>query len=167
MAARSKSYVMGVKVSESTFTLRAASGLFTAESPPCRIFASMLWVNDIVTRIDLVNYVSHGVGKDGAHPLALFAKVINVNLVGSLLRGADLTAVNLSEAGLIDAELRDAKLRNANLSGADLYRADLTGADLSGADLSGSRLTGAILTNAKLEGAKLSGALMPDGTTHD
>ncbi len=46
------------------------------------------------------------------------------------LRGADLRGADLSNANLRGADLRGADLSNANLWGADLRGADLSGADL-------------------------------------
>ena len=92
------------------------------------------------------------------------ANLINANLRGADLRGAnlseanlinaDLRGANLSEANLINADLRGANLINANLRGANLINANLINADLRGADLRGADLSEANLINADLSNAK-------------
>ena len=56
------------------------------------------------------------------------------------LRGADLRGANLSDANLRGANLSDANLKGANLSDADLRGANLSGANLSDANLKGANL---------------------------
>jgi hypothetical protein len=58
--------------------------------------------------------------------------VLDRNLMGARLRGADLRNADLRGALLIGADLR-----GANLAGADVIGADLRGANLAGADLRG------------------------------
>ena len=74
------------------------------------------------------------------------------------LRGADLRGANLSEANLRGADLRGANLSEANLRGADLSEANLSEADLRGANLRGANLGDADLRDADLRGANLRGA---------
>ena len=66
--------------------------------------------------------------------------VLDYNLRGADLRGADLSNANLRDADLSNANLRDANLRGADLSNANLWGADLRGANLRDADLSGADL---------------------------
>ena len=86
------------------------------------------------------------------------ADLSDADLSGANLRGADLSDADLRRANLSGANLRGADLRRANLRGADLSDADLRRADLSGADLSGANLRGADLSDADLRRANLSGA---------
>ena len=73
------------------------------------------------------------------------------------LRGADLRGANLSEANLRGADLRGANLSEANLRGADLSEANLSEADLRGANLRGANLGDADLRDADLRGCKPQG----------
>ena len=59
--------------------------------------------------------------------------VLDRNLIGARLRGADLRNADLRGALLIGADLR-----GANLAGADVIGADLRGANLAAADLRGA-----------------------------
>jgi uncharacterized protein YjbI with pentapeptide repeats len=86
------------------------------------------------------------------------ADLIGVNLIGANLATAALIGADLTRSKLCQIKLQRADLSNALLAFADLSGADLTGANLSGADLSKTTLTGAILTEAKLDGARLSDA---------
>ena len=81
--------------------------------------------------------------------------VLDYDLSGADLSGADLRRANLSGADLSDADLRRANLRRADLSGADLRRANLSGAYLSDADLRRANLSGADLRRANLSDADL------------
>jgi hypothetical protein len=74
------------------------------------------------------------------------------------LREADLTRALLNGANLRGADLRGANLENAILDSAILSDANLTGANLTGAILSRSNLTGANFTDANLTGANFNGA---------
>ena len=71
--------------------------------------------------------------------------VLDYNLRGADLRGADLSNANLRDADLSNANLRDANLRGADLSNANLWGADLRGANLRGANLRDADLSGADL----------------------
>ena len=73
--------------------------------------------------------------KDGCKKAILDYDLRGANLRGANLRGADLRGANLSEANLRGADLSDANLRGADLSEANLSDANLRGADLRGADL--------------------------------
>ena len=95
--------------------------------------------------------------------------LIEANLVGINLRGANLIDTSLSSANLIKANLAGADLFRADLSSANISKADLSGADLSRADLSGANLSGAILfeanfSRADLSEADLSGAILRRAT---
>ena len=90
------------------------------------------------------------------------------DLMGAVMRRANLSGCYLNPSHLYHADLRESNLTNAlfngsNMRGADLRGADLTGADLdravlSDADLSGANLTNANLGRTSLIGANLSGA---------
>ena len=84
--------------------------------------------------------------------------ILDYDLRGADLRGADLSNANLRGADLSDASLRGANLRGADLSDASLRGANLRGADLSNANLRGAGLSEADLSNANLRGADLRGA---------
>lgn len=84
------------------------------------------------------------------------ADLIGVNLTGANLATAALNGADLTRSKLGQIKLQRADLSNALLAFADLSGADLTGANLKGADLSKTQLVGAILTDAKLDGARLS-----------
>ena len=96
------------------------------------------------------------------------ADLMESNLKGTRLRGADLTEANLRGADLMGANLegtrlREVNFRDARLTGADLMesnlsRADLRGANLEGADLRGANLEGADLRGANLKGTRLRGS---------
>jgi uncharacterized protein YjbI with pentapeptide repeats len=110
--------------------------------------------------------------------------IINLNLIGTTLRKADLTAAHLNGADLSDADLSGAILYSADLTAADLSSANLnsahlssahlnsanltaanlTVADLSSADLTRANLTAANLTNATLSSADLTNATLSDAT---
>ena len=90
------------------------------------------------------------------------------DLMGAVMRRANLSGCYMNPAHMYHADLRESDLTNALLNGANMRGADLRGADLSGADLdravlSDADLSGANLTNANLQrtsliGAKLTGA---------
>jgi len=67
--------------------------------------------------------------------LALLARGCKKAILDYDLRGADLRGANLTDADLRGADLRGANLRGANLRGADLRGANLTDADLRGANI--------------------------------
>ena len=89
--------------------------------------------------------------------LALLARGCKKAILDYDLRGADLRGANLTDADLRGANLRGANLRGANLRGANLRGADLRGANLRGADLRGANLRGADLRGTDLRGADLRG----------
>ena len=96
------------------------------------------------------------------------ADLRNSDLMGAVMRRANLSGCFLNPSHLYHADLRESNLsgalfNGANMRGADLRGADLTGADLDRAILSDADLSGANLTNANLQrtsliGAKLTGA---------
>ena len=100
---------------------------------------------------------------ESLRPVVIDTKVVEKDLRGAPLSGADLVKANLSRTDLLKANLSGAHLMEANLSGANLWGADLSraslkGANLSGANLWGANLCGADLCEANLSGANLSGA---------
>jgi len=90
-------------------------------------------------------------------PMVIDSKVVERDLRGAPLSGADLVRANLSRADMLKANLSGAHLKEANLSGANLWGADLSRASLRGANLSGANLWGANLCGADLCEANLSG----------
>ncbi|MEM8720416.1 MAG: pentapeptide repeat-containing protein [Cyanobacteria bacterium P01_G01_bin.39] len=90
------------------------------------------------------------------------ADLSGADLRDANLRDADLSDANLRDANLRDADLRDADLSDANLISANLISANLISADLSGADLRDANLRDANLISADLSGADLSGADLRD-----
>lgn len=107
-------------------------------------------------------------------PLANFkgAKLEEVNLAGSYLRGANFEGADLDSADLSGADLRDVNLRSAtlelaSLDGANLADANMRGVSADGADFTEANLIRASLVNAelsadfvdaRLKGANLAGA---------
>ncbi|HHJ07507.1 MAG TPA: pentapeptide repeat-containing protein, partial [Anaerolineae bacterium] len=73
----------------------------------------------------------------------------------------ELVEVDLSGANLQGANLEEVNLRNANLEGADLRGANLSEADLTGANL------GSFFHKVKLKGAVLNNTIFPDGSVHN
>ncbi len=80
------------------------------------------------------------------------------NLSGADCTNVDLSGVDLTNANLTGANFSRADLSQANFSNANLTGADFAGADLANADLSGANLTGANLSNTDLKGSNLTGA---------
>lgn len=98
----------------------------------------------------------------------------NSDLMGAMLRRADLSDCRLNPIHLYRADLREASfagslLNGANLRGADCRQADFQNADLdrvilSDANLSGANLRGANLSRANLDRANLTGADLTGAT---
>ena len=96
------------------------------------------------------------------------ADLRNSDLMGAVMRRANLSGCYLNPSHMYHADLREADVTNALLNGANMRGADLRGTDLSGADLdravlsdanlSGANLSGANLQRTSLIGAKLAGA---------
>ena len=85
------------------------------------------------------------------------------DLMGAVMRRANLSGCYLNPSHLYHADLREANVTNALLNGANMRGADLRGADFTGADfdravLSDADLSGANLTNANLQRTSLIGA---------
>ena len=81
------------------------------------------------------------------------ADLRNSDLMGAVMRRANLSGCYLNPSHMYHADLREADVSNALLNGANMRGADLRGTDLSGADLDR-----AVLSDANLSGANLSGA---------
>ena len=102
------------------------------------------------------------------------ADMRNSDLMGAMLRRADLSDCRLNPIHLYRGDLREAKfvgslLNGANLRGADCRQADFSNADmdriiLSDANLSGANLRGANLSRANLDRADLTGADLTGAT---
>ena len=96
------------------------------------------------------------------------ADLRNSDLMGAVMRRANLSGCYLNPSHMYHADLRESDLTNALLNGANMRGADLRGANLTGADLdravlsdanlSGANLSGANLQRTSLIGANLSGA---------
>ncbi len=96
------------------------------------------------------------------------ADLRNSDLMGAVMRRANLSGCYMNTSHMYHADLREADLTNALLYGANMRGVDLRGTDLSGADLdravlsdanlSGANLSGANLQRTSLQGANLTGA---------
>lgn len=96
------------------------------------------------------------------------ADMRNSDMMGAMLRRADLSDCRLNPTHFYRADMREAKfvnslLNGANLRGADGREADFSNADmdrviLSDANLAGANLRGANLSRANLDRANLTGA---------
>ena len=94
------------------------------------------------------------------------------DLMGAMLRRANLSGCYLNPSHLYRADLREADLSRALLNGANLRGADLRGANLEGAildrtilsdaNLTGANLTGAVLSRTNLAGANFTDANLTD-----
>ncbi len=95
------------------------------------------------------------------------SRLINNDLTGVFLSGANLKGVNLSWANLSNIDLQGANLTEANLNGVNLNKSNLSdaylikislfGADLIEANLIGSDLTKSVLMGSNLSKANFSG----------
>ncbi len=80
----------------------------------------------------------------------------HADLMGAVMRRANLSGCFLNPCHLYHADLREADLTNAMFNGANMRGADLRGANLSGADLDRAILSDADLSRANLTGANLA-----------
>ena len=87
-------------------------------------------------------------------------KGFQVDLQGTLLKGANLQKACLEKANLSRANLQEASLSGVHLQGAILSQAHLQGADLSEAYLQGAILSQAHLQGTDLRKAYLQGAYL-------
>ena len=85
----------------------------------------------------------------------------------SLLNGANLRGADCREASFQDADLDRIILSDANLSGANLRGANLSRANLDRANLSGADLTGANLNGAELTRTNLAGAIFRESDFYE
>ena len=102
------------------------------------------------------------------------ADMRNSDMMGAMLRRADLSDCRLNPIHFYRADLREAKfvgslLNGANLRGADCRQADFSNADmdrviLSDVNLAGANLRGANLSRANLDRANLTGADLTGAT---
>jgi uncharacterized protein YjbI with pentapeptide repeats len=90
--------------------------------------------------------------------------LVEEELGGASMRGADLSETQLSGARLEGADLREAQLAGARLVNAKLRGADLRGAKIGASDLRGADLRGADLRETSLDDANLEGAWFDDTT---
>jgi len=92
------------------------------------------------------------------------ARLVDATMAGVVLRGARLNRADLSGAILKDAVLTGAILPEAKLVACNLARADLVGADTSRASFRGAKLAGARLNRANLHGCDLTGTDLTGAT---
>lgn len=85
--------------------------------------------------------------------------ITEINLIGCLLKNANLSFTHLERARLLGAHLERARLLETHLEGANLRGAYLKGAFLVRAKLEGAKLEGANLEGAFLQEANLKGAI--------
>ena len=97
-------------------------------------------------------------GADLRHSDLMGAVMRRANLSGCFLNPCHLYHADLREATIHDALFNGANMRGADLRGADLSGSDLDRAILSDADLSGANLTNCNLQRTSLIGANLAGA---------
>lgn len=123
----------------------------------------LYWPEDFeVTEEDLLNdthhiYVIDEGGGNLQNVNLSDAYLINTNLVGARLDGADFHLSHMYGANLKEAQLREANFEDAYLGHVNFFKADLTGANLKGAHLEGASFVKANLTNACLDGARVYG----------
>jgi len=108
--------------------------------------------------IKILNWVSGSVLYESDKATTIKEALVEANLYGADLRGANLHGANLYRADLHGANLHGADLHGSDLREANLHRANLYGADLREANLYGADLRGANLHRANLYGANLYGA---------
>ena len=87
--------------------------------------------------------------------------------VGSLLNGANLRGADCRQADFSNADMDRVILSDANLSGANLRGANLSRANLDRADLTGADLTGATLNGAAITRTNLSGAIFQESDFYE
>jgi uncharacterized protein YjbI with pentapeptide repeats len=80
------------------------------------------------------------------------------SLINSNLSGADLTEADLSIASVLWSDLSETNLHNAAMQKINLYFSDLRGANLTDADLQGAKLWRVNMIGANLKGANLTDA---------
>jgi len=106
--------------------------------------------------VNLVNRDLRGFPLEGAN--FSYSNLNGARFDHTNLRGANFIAASLLNADLKNVDLTDAKMMGAKLDGANLSGAILTNLDLSGASLVGADLTGLDLTSTKVQGADFSEA---------
>ena len=85
-------------------------------------------------------------------------RILQLDLSGLYLAGANLKDLYMKSANLTNVDLRDTDLKEADLTSADLRGTDLRGADLKGADLKNADLRGLDLKTVGLKGLDVRGA---------
>ncbi len=97
------------------------------------------------------------------NPIHLYrADLREASFVGSLLNGANLRGADGRQADFSNADMDRVILSDANLSGANLRGANLSRANLDRADLTGADLTGATLNGTALTRTNLTNAIFRD-----
>lgn len=138
--------------------------------------------DETIVKAVLQNYLNIWNKWKKNHP-QLVINLNKANLIGTNLRGADLSCINLRSSNLTKADLGGADLSNADLRKSQISHEtvleakwrlvwqivnfgapglDLRGADLSGANLTEAKLQGCDLTGADLSWANLWGADLRD-----
>ncbi|MBE6873234.1 MAG: pentapeptide repeat-containing protein [Ruminococcus albus] len=87
----------------------------------------------------------------------------DVNMEGTLLRGASIKYADFDNAKMKEADMKGASLRRVSFVGADLQNVDLSASEIERvsfekADLRGAKLNGAIIFGTDFENADLRGA---------
>ena len=102
------------------------------------------------------------------NPIHLYrADLREAKFVGSLLNGANLRGADCRDANFQDADLDRIILSDANLTGANLRGANLSRANLDRANLTGADLTGATLNGAALTRTNLSEATFKESDFYE
>ncbi len=102
------------------------------------------------------------------NPIHLYrGDVREAKFVGSLLNGANLRGADCRSADFSNADMDRIILSDANLSGANLRGANLSRANLDRADLSGADLTGATLNGAALTRTNLTNAILRESDFYE
>ncbi len=87
--------------------------------------------------------------------------------VGSLMNGANLRGADCRQANFSNADMDRVILSDANLSGANLRGANLSRANLDRANFTGADLTGATFNGAALTRTNLSGAIFRESDFYE
>ena len=95
------------------------------------------------------------------------ADLREAQFVGSLLNGANLRGADCRDADFSNADMDRVILSDANLTGANLRGANLSRANLDRADLTGADLTGATLNGTALTRTNLTNTVFQDSDFYE
>ena len=102
------------------------------------------------------------------NPIHLYrGDVREAKFIGSLLNGANLRGADCRDADFSNADMDRIILSDANLAGANLRGANLSRANLDRADLTGADLTGATLNGAALTRTNLTNAILRESDFYE